>query len=100
MTDVTVDQSQSPQTQPGGARTSDGTLLDQQPASTETPKPGAKTDGSTNADGSSFITGKVNAEPDDGKAPTAEGNKKPDGEGDKKSDAAAGAPEKYEDFKL
>ncbi len=84
MTDVTVTTESPPMNDPT-ARTNDGTIKDQSPAST-TPTPEPK------PEGDSFLT---------------QGDKKPEAEvkpeikpEDKKPDAPQGAPEKYEDFKL
>src|SRR5439155_18059416 len=92
MTDVTVTPSPpSPQNQPGGDRTPDGTLKDVQTPGLETTPP--KTDGSTeSADGKSFITAKP-------EAPKAEGTPPPEGEA-KDEKVPEGAPDKYEDFTL
>ena len=98
MTDVTVTSDPpSPQSQPGPSREPDGTIKDQSPTPSPDPKTTPPTDGSTDpGDGTSFLTAKqdqkVDAEPKPDTDPKADDKK--DG------DAAAGAPEKYGDFKL
>lgn len=65
---------------------------------TKTPEP-KTADGSTDGDGTSFLTGKQEQKVD-GEPTPADGEKK-DGEGEKKEgDAVVGAPEKYGEFKL
>lgn len=100
MTDVTVTSDPpSPQSQPGPSREPDGTIKDQSPPQSPEGKttPDPKADGSTDSDGTSFLTAKQEVKAEGEPDPKADGEKK-DGEPEKKSDA--GAPEKYADFKL
>ena len=93
-TNVTNDPPQGNQPE---ARTSDGTLKDQNPAplgnTTPTPTPEKK------PEGGSFLT-QDPPKPEDKKPvegdPKPEGDKKPEGEDKPKPDPAAAAPEKYE----
>lgn len=99
MTDVTVNQDSSPQDQPGGARTPDGTLLDSQPTE-KTPEPKNTTDGSTDGNGSTFLTSKQDQKAEADVKPSAEGDGKTDGDGKDGKTEAPVVPEKYADFKL
>lgn len=96
MTDVTIADPTSPQTQPGGVRDSSGTIQDS--PSTTPAKPASitstQTDGTT--EGSTFLTGKK-AEPE---LKATEGEVKDPAKVEPKTEPAAGAPDKYTDFKL
>lgn len=89
MTDTTMTQDPPPGNSPE-ARTTDGTLKDQSPSLT--PSPTQK-----EPDGQSFLTQTPKEEP---KPEPKEGDPAPEPKEGEEPKPAAGAPEKYEDFKL
>src|SRR6266849_9161845 len=92
MTDVTIT-TEAPAGNSSEARTSDGTLKDQFPATTTTPTPESQTPTpSTDPAGSTFLTGAKTGEAEgEGKEKAKEGEAP-------KPEVTTGAPEKYTDF--
>src|SRR5260221_655034 len=93
MTDTTVTTQTPAEGNTPEARTTDGTLKDQSPASTTLSQTPEK------AEGGSFLT-QDQKPPAEGDKPASKEEPKAEGEGEKKPEPAVGAPDKYADFKL